>query len=169
MDPNPRAVIRWSQALVAASLLVTLVGACQRSNELRSQVETDQTGWKKSTASLRVREGNLDRRVRALPAEEAGAPIARSAQRRRVAALVIGMQESLVDLDRNIDDSVREVQLAIRRGDDEGERALTTAAQAIDGYVRQQEQSVAAAEAAVIKIEEVGDHGQERTAATVSQ
>src|SRR5262249_10577193 len=125
-------------------------------------------GWTRRISSLKARTSNLDQRLRALPQEGPGSPTAKSAQRRRLAALVTGSRESLFDLDRNVEQSVREVEEPIGRGDDQGERALTAAAEAIDGYVRDQEQSVAAAEAAVIGMEEVGTHGQARTA-SISQ
>lgn len=139
--------------MAVVSLLVVGAGACEKSDQLLSAVDADRVGWEQRTSSLKARANTLDQRLQALPVEPAGAPMARVAQRRRVAALVVGSRQSLFDLDRNIDDSVREVKAAIRRGDNEGEQALTAAAETINGYVSQQEQGLGDAEKVMLQME----------------
>jgi hypothetical protein len=136
------------------SLLVVGAGACEKSAQLRAAVEADRLGWKQRSSALKGRASNLDDRLKALPPEPAGTSPASVARRRRVEALITGSRQSSFDLDQNIDDSLRGVEAAIGRGDKEGEQALATAAETIDGYFRQQEQSVAAAEAALLQIGE---------------
>jgi hypothetical protein len=149
-----RAISRGSSVSVVVVLLATVGGACEKSAQLEAMADADQAAWKRDTSSLKARASDLDQRLRALPAPAKDAPLASTAGRRRVEALVAGSRESLFDLDRSIDDGVREVKAAIGRNNNEGEERLTAVAETIDGYVRQQEQSVTAAEAAMTKIEE---------------
>ena len=116
-------------------------------------MDADRIGWEQRTSSLKARVSNLDQRLHALPVQPAGTPMARLAQRRRVEALVIGSRQSIFDLDRNIDDSVRDVKAAIRRSDNEGQQALTAAAETINGYVSQQEQGLGVAEKVMLQME----------------
>lgn len=148
-----RALGHGPSLIAVLSLFVVGAGACERSDQLLSAVEADRVGWEQRTSSLKARASTLDQRLRALPAEPAGAPMARLAQRRRVEALVIGSRQSIFDLDRNIDDSVRDVKAAIGRGDNEGEQALTAAAETINGYVSQQEQGLGDAEKVMRQME----------------
>jgi hypothetical protein len=132
-----------------------LAGACDKSDQLRSALEIDQAGWNQQIAALKGRANDLDQRFKALPPEPKDAPIAVTAQRRRVEAAVAGARQSLFDLERAVSDGVRDVEDAIARGESEGEQALTAAVERLGGYVHQQEQNVEAAETALRHVGEV--------------
>jgi hypothetical protein len=146
VSAHQRGGLHWILALVAMGVLG---GGCDRSEQLRSTLEMDQAGWNKQVSGLKARVHGLEERFKVLSPPAHSASIAVFAQRRRVEATVVGARQSLVDLERTIDDGARDVDAAIGRNEIDGEQALAAAVERIGGYVRQQEQNVAAAETAL--------------------
>jgi hypothetical protein len=140
--------------IIALPLLLVVGSACDKSEQLRSALEVDQAGWHGQVSALKTRASDLGQRFKALPPDPSGTSMAVIAKRRRVEAAVAGTQQSLIDLDRTIDEGVRDVQAAIERGDSEGQQELTAAVARIGGYVHQQEQQVAATETALFHVGE---------------
>jgi hypothetical protein len=135
-------------------LICALVGACDRSDQLRGALASQQSSWQQRVSALQSRATDLEQRFRALPPEPKGASVAALAKRRRAEAAAIGARQSLGDLQRSIEDTVRAVEAAIGRDETEGDEALSGATARMGTYIHQQEENLAGAESALLHVGE---------------
>jgi hypothetical protein len=142
----------WSSLLLSAVATVAVAGGCGKADQTRSAFETHSTELGQKVAALRSRTSDLESRFRMLPPQSGDTAIAAQIQRRRIQASIIGTRQTLVDIQAHLADSGREVEAAIRRGDAEGEGALSGVIARMNEYVRQQEQTLAANEDALTRI-----------------
>ena len=130
---------------------IALAGACDKSDELRSTLETRRSAWVQRVSALQSRASNLEQRLKAQPPPAGNAPVAEQAQRRRLEAAVAGSRQTLFDMQTHITESVRDVETAIGQDRVQGEEALTGVASRMNEYVQQQEQALAANEEALTR------------------
>jgi predicted nucleic acid-binding Zn-ribbon protein len=142
---------RWSWLLLFVVGTVALAGACDKSDQTRSALETHRTEWSRQIAALKSRTSDLEQRFKGLPPQSGATAIADQAQRRRLQASIIGTRQTLADMESHLAESAREIETAIRQGQTEGEEALNGVIARMNEYVGQQEQTLALNEDALTR------------------
>jgi hypothetical protein len=139
----------------ALGILIALAGGCDKSEQIRSALEEHRAEWAGRLATLHGREVTLEGRFAALPApggkEDANV---QRAQRRRLEASIAGTRQTLADIELHVDESAREVEAAIGRGETEGQEALDAVSARMGEYLHRQEEELASGEAAVVRVAE---------------
>jgi hypothetical protein len=135
-------------------LICALVGACDKSEQLRGALASQQLSWQQRMGALQSRATDLEQRLRALPPQPQGSGVEILAKRRRAEGAFIGTRQSLGDLQRNIEGTLREVEAAIDRDEVQGDQALADATARIGTYLQQQEENLAGAESALLHVGE---------------
>jgi hypothetical protein len=143
--------LSWAPLWIA----VVLSDGCDRSEQIRSALEQHRAEWAGRLAALRGREATLEKRFAALPAPggKQDAEVQR-AQRRRLEASIAASRQTLVDTERYVEESAREVEAAIGRGEKEAEEALAAVGVRMAEYLHRQEEELASGEAAVVRVAE---------------
>jgi hypothetical protein len=146
---------RRSKSWLAVLLgIAALASACSKSGELRSALELQRSDWNRRVSALQARVGNLEARLHALPAASSGGAGATQVQRGRLQASVTGARQTLIDIQSHAADGARDVESAIRKGDGEGQEALSGLAARMNEFIGQQEQALAVNEDAITRVGE---------------
>ena len=133
--------------------VIALAGACDKSDDLRSALESHRTNWVQRVSALQDRASGLEQRLKAQP-PGGNATIAAQAERRRLEASIAGSRQTLFDMQTHVTDSVREVETALRQGSAQAEETLNGVVGRMNEYVRLEEQTLAVNEAALTRIGE---------------
>jgi len=149
--PAPkRSIAIWAAGLVLG--VVAFAGACDKSGELKSALDSHRSEWSRQLSALQGRATNLESRFKALPPLPSGdgaAAVAARAKRRGLQASIIGTRQALVDIQSHAADSTRELEAAIGRGEADMQEGLGEVVGRVNGYIRQQEQALAVNEEAM--------------------
>lgn len=112
----------WPLALLSALIFG---GGCDRTERLRTELDVARSEWIHRLDALRARQGEQEAHLRTLP--PAVGDIVAQAQRRRLEAEIAGSRQTGFDAHTYVDDTVRDVEAAITRGESEGQEALEAA------------------------------------------
>jgi hypothetical protein len=160
LPDQPRDSVRVANHLESrpgrvALLLVLLVVACEGSAPTRALLKSRDAEWSSRLASLRDRQVNVAARFGHLAAGAfTGDEVRRTAGRRAVEASVEGHRLTIADLETRRQQSVGEVEAALRHGRQEGEQALEQVTAQMGGYLATEEQQLFATETDLARFDE---------------
>jgi hypothetical protein len=148
--------LSWVVSWIAVVFVISLSSGCDKSGQIRSELQSHQAEWSSRLAAMRGREVTLEGRFAALPAPSGGKDAdVQQAQRRRLEASIAGSRQTLADIQLHVEESAREVEAAIGHGETEGQEALEAVSARMGEYLHRQEEELASGEAAVIRVAEV--------------
>jgi hypothetical protein len=151
--PGARCGRSWAMwPLALFSVWVTASG-CDRTERLRTELDVARSEWMHRLASVRAQQVEQAARFQQLPAAQGDIPA--QAQRRRLEAQIAGSRQTGFDTQTHIDDTVREVEAAITRGETEGAEALQAARVHMAELLQTQEQELGASRGTLAAFGEV--------------
>jgi hypothetical protein len=118
---------------------------CQRSEDAtRAALKARRAEWARDLGALRQEQAELRARFDGLPERPAEDGAQPSAVRRRVAAILDGSRQSLVDVEVHVRQVDTRVEAALARGGDVGKKALDEESTRIGGYFQTMRQGLEA-------------------------